>query len=384
MSKNRELGQYIIDFDSITYNPDDYFLYSSLYKGVKSIILETNESCLISIISKMEVFENSIIILDGMRARSVYIFDTEGSFVRKIGSVGGGPGEYSRPIDFTIDRENKTIYVLDTQLARINKYSLITGNFISSINLEPNVMRFKIEYFEGNLYSFVNFFVHSDDNFLLRVINETSGKVEKQYLNVMEYSKGISYTFGNHPSEVFFSRENGNPVFTQLFMDDIIEIGKNKITPFISFKGKDLITSNDLTPIIENANSNFRVQTIQLNKYSHIESFIENGDFIIIYISKGTSLLRVLFNKQSNVASITSRSWDDFLVKEKDVRLGFIPKIGCYDSHGVYCYIFDIHIERCISSAKAGILSPDLDKLEEIKNLDEYANPILFYYEFKD
>ena len=255
MTESRVSGKYLIDFDKITYNPDDYFLYSSLYKGLKVILLETNESCLIVNISKMRVIEKNIIILDSERAKSLYVFDNDGRFIRKIGGIGGGPGEYVRPIDFTIDKDNKVIYVLDFQLQRINKYSLMTGNFISSFNLEQNVMCFKIEYFEGKLYSYVHFFVHSDNNYLLRVIEEPSGVVEKQYLNVMAYSKGISNTFGNQPSEVFFSLRNGNLVFAQVFMDDIIEISKDRIIPLISLKGKDLLTSDDLKPFIENENA---------------------------------------------------------------------------------------------------------------------------------
>ena len=93
---------------------------------------------------------------------------------------------------------------------------------------------------------------------------------------------------------------------------------------------------------------------------------------------------QILFNKQSNEARMFNREWNEFLVKEKGVNLRFVPHFGCQDSDGIYHSLYNLTLERFISSAKAGILSPDLDKLEEIKNLDTDANPIIFYYEFKD
>ena len=45
--ESKASGQYVIDLDNVKNNPDDVFLLSSLYKGVKTILLETNESCLI-------------------------------------------------------------------------------------------------------------------------------------------------------------------------------------------------------------------------------------------------------------------------------------------------------------------------------------------------
>ena len=64
----------IIDLDQAKY-PDTAFLYSMLYKSVKIIPLETNQSCLIGSIDKIQVVDNYILIMDAEIAKSLYVFD---------------------------------------------------------------------------------------------------------------------------------------------------------------------------------------------------------------------------------------------------------------------------------------------------------------------
>ena len=377
-------GSYEVDLDKIKIDPDNYFVYSTLYKGIKTIILETDESCLIGAISKMRVFDSYIFILD-VRSRCVYMFDKEGRFVRKIGRNGQGPGEYVSPNDFTIDIENKTVYILDAQLQRINKYDVLTGKFIYAINLEKNVRSHQIEYVHGKLYTDTYFFYHTDDNYLLRIIEEPSGQDENHYLNVMEYGKGITNTLGNFQEHAFYLRQNGNVLFVNQFMDHIIEIKKDTIFPLVDFKGKDLLTSDNIKSAIEKGNRGFLNELFQFNKFFYANSFIENEGFIFFDYFKGSSIHRIFINKQSNEVGIFIKKWDDLLIREKGTSFGSMPKLGSFDAKGVYYYLTDSYVlNKLQEAAKAGTLSPNLDKLEEIKQLEEDANPILFYYEFKD
>ena len=73
---------------------------TSIFKDVRTIILETREDCLIGRIESLQVFDERIYILDSRKAKSLFVFDMEGKFIQKIGSYGNGPGEYNEPLDF--------------------------------------------------------------------------------------------------------------------------------------------------------------------------------------------------------------------------------------------------------------------------------------------
>jgi len=381
--ERKEKGS-VIDLDNANANSDDYFLYSSMYKSVKTILLETNESCLIGFIKKMRVYDPYIIILDSYVAKSVLIFDMNGRFIRKIGNVGPGPGEYTRPFDFTVDKEGNAIYVIDGHLSRINKYDLNTGRFIHSINYEKDVRSFNIEYVGGKLFADAYFSKHSDNNYLIRIIEEPSGKIAGNFLNVKEYGKGISNTSFIRDN-VFYPRENSrNVVFVQPLMDQIIELSSESVSSLFEIKSKDAITPEIIKTAMEKNQYQYMMNLMQYNKYFHISGFIEHGNRIIFDYQKGNKFKLILYNKQTHEVGVFQNKWNDLFFLNKGTGTYPVPKVGCFDSSGVYYYYDTSRLSRIQQLAVTGALSPELDKLDVLKNLEEDANPMIFYYEFKD
>jgi len=72
------------------------------------IPLETNENCLLSVGERLIVTSTHIFVWDG---RVCCAFGRDGRFLNNIGSVGQGPGEYSRLIDFSMDEKNQSLYL---------------------------------------------------------------------------------------------------------------------------------------------------------------------------------------------------------------------------------------------------------------------------------
>ena len=373
-----------INLDNIKTKTEDYFLYSSMYKNVKTILLETNELCLIGRITKMRVCDKFFIVLDGSIAKSLYIFDKEGHFIRKIGNTGQGPGEYLSPSDFSVDKVGNLIYVLDSQLNRINIYDLRTGKFVRSIVFgDNNVRSHNIEYVGGILFADAYFREQSDDNYLIRIIQDPSGKIDGRFLNVKEYRKGVSNTsFGNR--NVFYLRENGNAVFVQPFMDKIIEISKDSVFPLFDIKSNDVLTSEIIKSAMEKDVNRYYLDLIKYNKYFLISDFVDHGNMIQFRYQKGTGLRWILYNKQTFEVTIYQKIWDDFVYISKDANGTPLPYFGCNDSSGVFYFYDTNQVPMIHQFAKDGLLSSELNKLDELKNLDEEANPIIFFYEFKD
>jgi len=187
----------------------------------------------------------------------------------------------------------------------------------------------------GKLYADAYFSNHSGNNYLLRTIHEPSGMETGQFLNVTKYNKEISNTIV-HQDKAFFFRENGNLVFVQWFMDHIIEITKDSISSLIDIKSKDVLTTDNIRIAMEKNAHTYTVELMQLNKYYHIYSFIEHGNWIIFQMQKGFSLLNIFLNKQTGESQVTG-FWNDLLLSGKMGNPAVT--IGCQDASGVYYYV---------------------------------------------
>lgn len=107
--------------NTLIYNSSSYF------EELKVIVLETTERSLIGHLSKLDAYNKQVIILDKFVSKGVFIFDEDGRFIRRIGQPDNSPGGYGMPMDFTLDREQGHIYVLDGHTQKINKYDINTG-----------------------------------------------------------------------------------------------------------------------------------------------------------------------------------------------------------------------------------------------------------------
>lgn len=101
--------------------------FDSLIDNISFIRLATNDQCLIGEVNQVLCTGNLIFILDTFIANSVYCFDKQGHFIRKIGNVGEGPGEYLRLCNIALTGDQKQIVLYDW--SRLHYYDL-EGNFV--------------------------------------------------------------------------------------------------------------------------------------------------------------------------------------------------------------------------------------------------------------
>lgn len=80
----------------------------------QSVILEFNEDHPIQNIHKIMVQEPHIFILDNAQ-NYLYLYDDQGKFVRRIGTLGSGPGEYRDITDFTLTDDEIVIFSNDSR-----------------------------------------------------------------------------------------------------------------------------------------------------------------------------------------------------------------------------------------------------------------------------
>lgn len=78
-------------------------------------------------------------------------YDNSGKYIQRIGSLGPGPEEYTRCLQFTVDTEGKRVFVLCNP--EVVVYSL-DGSFLNRIKLPDDLNPIYIQYQNQSLYCF--------------------------------------------------------------------------------------------------------------------------------------------------------------------------------------------------------------------------------------
>jgi hypothetical protein len=107
---------------------------SDMVESIEYVPLETKDECLIRATHMPSVSKNYIALLATDNGHSeAFLFKRNGSFVCKVGSKGGGPGEYSDARYVCLDEERNRVIVCD--IMRMLYYDL-KGKFIKSVHVD--------------------------------------------------------------------------------------------------------------------------------------------------------------------------------------------------------------------------------------------------------
>jgi hypothetical protein len=96
------------------------FDIKDLVENINYILLEDKVEALFSSIDKLIIENNRIYILDISGTKSLLVFDITGKFLHKVGSMGGGPNEYTRYINF--DVHDNIVYIYDNSKRKMLIY----------------------------------------------------------------------------------------------------------------------------------------------------------------------------------------------------------------------------------------------------------------------
>ncbi|MCX6226684.1 MAG: 6-bladed beta-propeller [Bacteroidia bacterium] len=110
--------------------------------------LESNPDCFIEKIEQYSITRNYILIYD-LGQPKVLLFDRQGKFIRQIGNMGEGPGEYNRPNDVRFSGDEKYILIMDFK--KVIRFG-IDGKLISETKLPDFAM--SIDTFDDGLIGF--------------------------------------------------------------------------------------------------------------------------------------------------------------------------------------------------------------------------------------
>ena len=101
----------VIDIENAIQNPQELLL-SDFGEKISYVPLETTDESLIKLHSSSKMIVTDPYIFIGEDHSPILCFErTTGKFLRTIGSLGQGPGEYQNPSEMEVDAEAKRIYI---------------------------------------------------------------------------------------------------------------------------------------------------------------------------------------------------------------------------------------------------------------------------------
>lgn len=123
-------------------NISDNLDLNIVFDEFEYVTLESTDQSLFGYLDKLIVDDNFFFILDKAKTKKIFVFSKDGAFIRTIGKVGKGPGEYTNIEDFTIDELTHDIIVL-TFPSTVITYNY-QGEFISQKKLTSNSLLWNI------------------------------------------------------------------------------------------------------------------------------------------------------------------------------------------------------------------------------------------------
>ncbi|TKG94477.1 6-bladed beta-propeller [Puteibacter caeruleilacunae] len=362
-----------INVDTIT--RESKINYSDIFDGIEIIALETKEECLIGQVDQLEIVNDTIYILDSFSAKALFLFDLEGRFIRKIGVVGRGPGEFNRPDFFSIDDAKKQIYVLDRNTRRVLVFSN-TGEHLKSLTLQGNLI-FNQIVFDRDIILVDNLVRDGGSKYWLHAIDLEGNELEK-WMDSDVYNKGCTalITVSNN-----FFKSSYDVKYFKPFSDTIFSIQDRKIKPFLTLESSNRATVDDIAELnkIEDVRELTR-SFISFKKLNGISHYIENSK-LISFEYRNERLTYSLFRfAQTGEMLGAHMVTDDYT--------GCFPAqdfIGAYNDFFVSA--FDMHgksLEKLIDNIRDNKIKLSKENYQKLLKVRLDDNPVLVLYKCKD
>jgi len=362
--------------------PQGTMKMSDLIESVEYIPLETNTNCLIGDLKKNNFVKLSgnYIIVDCTISQSFYLFNRSGKFIAKIGSLGGGPGEYTRysASIFSIDEKNKQI-ILAKSIGRENTCQLmyydLNGKYIRSLSVDRSLAGiFHAEFNNKHIVMHINNpFKEGDPPFSYSFFSD-------DYSLIKQEIKNIDYTT-IRPGEVstmgyfYHYLYSGNLHVKSAFLNDTVySIGKD-----LSFFPKYIIQSGKYSLTTEILSDPDLYKSLYKNRIFLWSVFETNSYVLISYLYKEKYFFQY-YDKLKNISLLfdsTSGIPNDF-----DGGFDFWLKQQNENEYITWhnAYLFEENTNKLSPKGTQNAIE-NLKKITREIDLD--ANPVIVIVKFK-
>lgn len=279
---------------------------SEIATEIEYIKLETGPDCYIGSGNSIYLVSSEYIFV--FNQRRLLQFDINGNFIRQIGKIGRGPGEFISIKGIDIDQKNFTLSIITNFSHKIYEYNFDDGDWIDSYSIDPiagaSMLKGALQILNDDKMLLLShpFNSYRDNYFVAKIIDKKGNTInvkKSSYFSVNndDKIKSKSYVVGNQSW-----RFKNTPRVYEFLNDTIFSIVDNKFVPsFIfdlgNFKGSYEIMVNRKDERRHNYLS--FGQFFETYNYLYFLSFYQS-DMNICRIDKSTNKFERLLNKNGN------------------------------------------------------------------------------------
>ncbi|MFZ0282209.1 MAG: 6-bladed beta-propeller [Bacteroidales bacterium] len=344
-------------------------LISSIGRALEYIPLETSPNCLLKRITQIDFSDSYIFVCDFYKLLQ---FDREGKFIRQIGAIGRGPGEYIYVSGYCIDEKKNKVYIIAWGINSVLEFDF-NGVFIRSFNISfPSFQLLKTD---TNSFSFV--IINSsetNDSENRIIITDSMGVPQIKIKNHNRfYSKpGLMAT----KIPMYYFKDTIRILESRVDTLNTFENAKHK--PYAIFSFGQVKMEPDIKIPFQNPERD--EVTNRIKEKLWIWTISENDKYIFLKFNLGISDSSkfCIFNKQSEETTFLEQHG---FKNDLDGGITFWPKYVYNDTVLVdYEDAFNI-LKRINKKQPIGLKEPNnkiSDKFEKLgKGLTETSNPVL-------
>ena len=296
-----------------------YKFDTTLIESIRYISLETNEKSIIGDIGKI-LYSNEVFYIYDNKNQSIFLFDKSGNYIKNVGNLGRGPGEYISINAFDVD-SNGNIYVWDGMSNKLIIYSKYDRKY-SEYRLNKGFEEF-IAAADGHLI--VRNLVHQG-TIKSRIasydyINDESVELldTRYYYDDFDIIRFGRFSLFKSKNRTFFNAR---------FKNEVFEISSNKDINKI-IKINDPIKSRAVINQLKDSNNDY----LQYQSIVHIGDIYENSKIITMTIQRDLSHTLLISKASGNYilfqnyirASNYFGSWPIRGVAEEEFIAVFLP-----------------------------------------------------------
>lgn len=260
-------GQELVEIDIPgLLKPERDPLLSEIASDIQFVKLETTNECLIGSIGSVAYWGPNLLITSDGR-KKLFVFSGEGKFLRSVGVVGKGPGEFLEIYGMSIDPATGHLYILDNGQVKLLEYDQ-EGKFLKEMKLKFYATNFKIiengfVFYTGSVYSY------RTDGYLLTVTDRNCNIISRDHQrSVPKGRPDLSGALYSDHGEIKYWERNWDTVYsftgTSHYAGYFFNVGKNRV-PATLMENPDMIASG-------------------VDGYRWIDSFRDYKNFIIFQL----------------------------------------------------------------------------------------------------
>ena len=358
-----------IDKRNYTLSADISFMLDTSYFEI--IPLETNDSCLIATVTRIDLVNDKIVVYDEM-AHGAYIFNRDGSYHATVRAIGNGPGEYPPDIN-DIMVSKKYIGVLSPPFG-IMLYDF-DGKFVKKLSLEGTWGMNLISFDDVNFY-LVNDWSSSDKGYFNLYRLDTENNKVYSYLPFSKKDYDVNRGWG---LDKHYNFHNGKALIYFSTIDILYSLTpEGEITPqykidIVHKKLPDGLRIGDGYKAIESSNKNGYIKGVndltETSRYLFLEIDVDD---VAIYDKKEKEVKAFAINFISSSFPYFDISFD-FSMENPNHVISYVT--------GLYGY----NTKEYIATKEPGNTRFEKEFRKALEKIeDEEANPVVIILKTKE